>query len=238
MRASARHGSAARTQHPAARCDVHRAQPLAAQAHHHPAVLDLRGGMPRCPRPARNRAGRRQACASMSGKLTRGCTASCAPTRRNSQAGRRVMLTGLAAHLPIQCEFGGQTEHAERFRLTCRNVRPPAAPSYDRCREGAERRSRDRASGGSRRPNTRRPGLEAAPAHSRPGRARGGGTLPSPGGDAPADVERAIEMARSYRRNQQLTWHHVEFDTVLQLVPRPIHEAAQHAGGIATQAGL
>jgi hypothetical protein len=57
-------------------------------------------------------------------------------------------------------------------------------------------------------------------------------------GDAPADVERAIEMVRSYRGNQQLTWHHVEFDTLLQLVPRPIHEAAQHAGGIATQGGL
>jgi len=57
-------------------------------------------------------------------------------------------------------------------------------------------------------------------------------------GDAPADVARGIEMARSYRGNQQLTWHHVEFDTLLQLVPRPIHEAAQHAGGIATRGGL
>ena len=32
-----------------------------------------------------------------------------------------------------------------------------------------------------------------------------------------------------------LTWHHVEFDNVLLLVPRSIHEAAQHAGGYARQ---
>ena len=50
--------------------DVRRAQPLAAQAHHHPAVLDLRGGMPRRARPARSRADRCQAWASMSAKLT------------------------------------------------------------------------------------------------------------------------------------------------------------------------
>jgi hypothetical protein len=32
-----------------------------------------------------------------------------------------------------------------------------------------------------------------------------------------------------------LTWHHVEFDNVMLLVPRSIHEAAQHAGGYARQ---
>ncbi|HJQ02655.1 MAG TPA: DUF4157 domain-containing protein [Jatrophihabitans sp.] len=32
-----------------------------------------------------------------------------------------------------------------------------------------------------------------------------------------------------------LTWHHVEFDNIMLLVPRPIHEAAQHAGGYARQ---
>jgi len=32
-----------------------------------------------------------------------------------------------------------------------------------------------------------------------------------------------------------LTWHHVEFDNVMLLVPRSIHQAAQHAGGYARQ---
>jgi|GEM_PF-6712247 len=32
-----------------------------------------------------------------------------------------------------------------------------------------------------------------------------------------------------------LTWHHVEFDNIMLLVPRSIHEAAQHAGGYARQ---
>ena len=66
----ARHGRAAGAQHPVARCDVHRAHPLAAQAHHHPAVLDLRGGVPRRARPARSRADRGQARASMPRKKT------------------------------------------------------------------------------------------------------------------------------------------------------------------------
>jgi hypothetical protein len=30
-----------------------------------------------------------------------------------------------------------------------------------------------------------------------------------------------------------LTWHHVEFDNIMLLVPRSIHQAAQHAGGYA-----
>ncbi|HST47799.1 eCIS core domain-containing protein [Jatrophihabitans sp.] len=32
-----------------------------------------------------------------------------------------------------------------------------------------------------------------------------------------------------------LTWHHVEFDNIMFLVPRSIHQAAQHAGGYARQ---
>jgi hypothetical protein len=46
--------------------------------------------------------------------------------------------------------------------------------------------------------------------------------------------------AAAFRRSHQppLTWHHVEFETRLQLVPRPIHEAAQHAGGISTAGAL
>lgn len=32
-----------------------------------------------------------------------------------------------------------------------------------------------------------------------------------------------------------LTWHHVEFDNIMLLVPRSVHEAAQHAGGYARQ---
>jgi len=32
-----------------------------------------------------------------------------------------------------------------------------------------------------------------------------------------------------------LTWHHVEFDNVMLLVPRSIHQAAQHVGGYAQQ---
>jgi hypothetical protein len=32
-----------------------------------------------------------------------------------------------------------------------------------------------------------------------------------------------------------LTWHHVEFDNIMLLVPRSIHQAAQHAGGYARQ---
>jgi hypothetical protein len=48
----------ARAQRAAARDDVRRELPPAAQAHHHPGVLDLRGGVPRRARPARGRAGR------------------------------------------------------------------------------------------------------------------------------------------------------------------------------------
>jgi hypothetical protein len=32
-----------------------------------------------------------------------------------------------------------------------------------------------------------------------------------------------------------LTWHHVEFDNIMLLVPRSIHQSAQHAGGYARQ---
>ena len=63
-------GRAAGAQHAAARGDVHRAQPPAAQAHHHPAVLDLRGRVPRRARPTPSRAGRTHACVSMSRELT------------------------------------------------------------------------------------------------------------------------------------------------------------------------
>jgi hypothetical protein len=55
---------------PIARCNVRRAQPLAVQAHHHTAVLDLCGVVPRRARLARSRADRCQARASMSRKLT------------------------------------------------------------------------------------------------------------------------------------------------------------------------
>jgi hypothetical protein len=39
--------------------------------------------------------------------------------------------------------------------------------------------------------------------------------------------------ATAFRSNpaDPLTWHHVEGDNILLLVPRPIHQAAQHAGG-------
>ena len=61
---------AAGAQHAAAGGDVHRAQPPAAQAHHHPAVLDLRGGVPRRARPAPSRADRPHAQLPMSRQLT------------------------------------------------------------------------------------------------------------------------------------------------------------------------
>ena len=42
-----------------------------------------------------------------------------------------------------------------------------------------------------------------------------------------------VARATAFRTDPHdpLTWHHVEGDNVLLLVPRPIHEAAQHAGG-------
>ncbi|WP_412543355.1 DUF4157 domain-containing protein [Longispora sp. K20-0274] len=42
-----------------------------------------------------------------------------------------------------------------------------------------------------------------------------------------------VAMATAFRRNpaDPMTWHHVEGDNILRLVPRPIHQAAQHAGG-------
>ncbi|HEY9800533.1 MAG TPA: DUF4157 domain-containing protein [Leptolyngbyaceae cyanobacterium] len=43
-----------------------------------------------------------------------------------------------------------------------------------------------------------------------------------------------IARSEAYCSANRLTWHHVEHSTILQLVPRSIHEAAQHAGGIAT----
>lgn len=36
--------------------------------------------------------------------------------------------------------------------------------------------------------------------------------------------------------NDPMTWHHVEGDNILLLVPRPIHKAAQHAGGFSLPA--
>jgi len=44
-----------------------------------------------------------------------------------------------------------------------------------------------------------------------------------------------VARAHAFRRNpaDPLTWHHVEGDNILQLVPEPIHKAAQHAGGFA-----
>lgn len=46
-----------------------------------------------------------------------------------------------------------------------------------------------------------------------------------------ADVARAV----AFRTNpaDPLTWHHIEGDNVLLLVPTPIHQAAQHIGGFA-----
>ena len=42
-----------------------------------------------------------------------------------------------------------------------------------------------------------------------------------------------IQRAAAYREVMEFTWHHVERDNVMLLVPTPIHNAAQHAGGIA-----
>ncbi|MCY0906008.1 eCIS core domain-containing protein [Arthrobacter sp. H14-L1] len=47
------------------------------------------------------------------------------------------------------------------------------------------------------------------------------------------DVAR-VEALRADPANP-LTWHHVEFDNIMLLVPRSIHEVAQHAGGYARQ---
>ena len=58
------------SQHPAARRDVHPEHPRSPQAHHHPAVLDLRGGVPRRARPARGRAEKGPARVSLSRSLT------------------------------------------------------------------------------------------------------------------------------------------------------------------------
>lgn len=46
------------------------------------------------------------------------------------------------------------------------------------------------------------------------------------------DVARAV----AFRNNpaDPMTWHHVEGDNVMLLVPRPIHRAGQHAGGFST----
>lgn len=42
-----------------------------------------------------------------------------------------------------------------------------------------------------------------------------------------------MARAKAFRTNpaDPLIWHHIEGDNILQLVPEPIHKAAQHAGG-------
>lgn len=45
-----------------------------------------------------------------------------------------------------------------------------------------------------------------------------------------------IKRAKAFRKYSEFTWHHVEGDNVLQLVPSPIHQAAQHAGGFSIPA--
>jgi hypothetical protein len=43
-----------------------------------------------------------------------------------------------------------------------------------------------------------------------------------------------IQRARAYRRNNRLTWHHVEDGTTVLLVSRALHEAVvPHEGGVA-----
>ena len=52
------------------------------------------------------------------------------------------------------------------------------------------------------------------------------------------NTQRDFARATAFRTNpaDPLTWHHVEGDNIMLLVPRPIHQAAQHAGGFSTPA--
>lgn len=51
-------------------------------------------------------------------------------------------------------------------------------------------------------------------------------------------ADRAAGVTARYRRENGLTWHHHQDGTTLLLVPREIHDAVRHAGGVAIVKGL
>ena len=60
-------------------------------------------------------------------------------------------------------------------------------------------------------------------------------------GSRPADFRAAGEAAgftADNPRPDNLTWHHVENGETMELVPRDLHFATRHTGGIATYAYL
>lgn len=50
-------------------------------------------------------------------------------------------------------------------------------------------------------------------------------------------ADRAAGVTARYRRENELTWHHHQDGTTLLLVPREIHDAVRHAGGVAIAKG-
>lgn len=51
-------------------------------------------------------------------------------------------------------------------------------------------------------------------------------------------ADRATGTTARHRRENELTWHHHQDGTTLLLVPRDIHDAVRHAGGVAIVKGL
>lgn len=50
-------------------------------------------------------------------------------------------------------------------------------------------------------------------------------------------ADKAAGIDEAYRQDNALTWHHHQDGTTLQLVPRDIHNAVKHAGGVALAKG-
>lgn len=50
-------------------------------------------------------------------------------------------------------------------------------------------------------------------------------------------ADKAAGINEAYRQDNALTWHHHQDGTTLQLVPRDIHNAVKHAGGVALAKG-
>jgi hypothetical protein len=50
-------------------------------------------------------------------------------------------------------------------------------------------------------------------------------------------ADRAAGVTARHRRENELTWHHHQDGTTLLLVPREIHDAVRHAGGVAIAKG-
>lgn len=50
-------------------------------------------------------------------------------------------------------------------------------------------------------------------------------------------ADKAAGIDEEYRQDNELTWHHHQDGTTLQLVPKDIHNAVKHAGGVALAKG-